>query len=464
MQNEANNIPLNQNDSNKLGLSECVFILIGGMVGSAIFSLSGLTILEAGPASILTWIVAGIIMLSHGMLICELSCIYPQSGGVYVFPRKAFEGEKGRFLAWLSCWGSMVTNVIAIAFAAIYVGTYLSVAFKWAANWQIPLAIASIEICLIFNIIKFKTAGKLNNIIVGFLLSTILVYIVACFLSGNYNINYFFPFFTQGIKGYSGFITSIPIAIIGYSSINAMAFMVSDVKSPEKTISKAMFISISVVIAIYFLVISATLGLITADYLVKNEEMRFIPLFAACFTKIQNIPWLVDVVSIASVIALMTTMNVCVSLNSRTLQASSLDLMLPKVFGDNNSNGVPAFAATVTCLLAMNVALFPKITLQIVNFGAIFNLFTIIITLLSLIIARRKVRGKTIAFKTPYGGILVYIILIILILCNISSIILGGKNLILFTLALWGVGILIYFSRGLWNKRLQKGHDNDSCN
>ena len=445
---------VNNIDENKLGLTECIFILIGGMVGSAIFSLSGLTILEAGPASLLTWSIAGIIMLFHGMLICELSCIYPQSGGVYVFPRKAFGGEKGRFLAWLSCWGSMITNIIAIAFAAIYVGIYLSVAFKWAADWQIPLALSSILICFVFNIINFRTAGKLNNIIVGFLLSTILVYVFACFLSDKYDANCFSPFFTQGIKGNKGFISSIPIAIIGYSSINAMAFMVSDVKNPDKTVSKAMFISIAVVIAIYLLVISATLGLITANYLVENEGMRFIPLFAACFTKLNNIPWLVDVVSIASVIALMTTMNVCVSLNSRTLQASSQDTMLPKIFGNNNENGVPAFAAMFTCLISSIVALFPKITLQIVNFGAIFNLFTIIITLFSLVVARKDSKNMNIAFKAPGGNMLIIIVLFILISCNITSIISGGKDLFIFTVVFWIIGILIYYCRILLLRRL----------
>ena len=444
-------------EDGKLGLTECVFILIGGMVGSAIFSLSGLTILEAGPAALLTWFIAGFIMLFHGMLICELSCIYPQSGGVYVFPRKAFGGEKGRLLGWLSCWGSMVTNVIAIAFAAIYVGIYLSVAFKWAADYQIPLAMASILICMFFNIINFRTAGKMNNGIVIFLLLTILVYVFACFCSEKYDISCFSPFFTQGIKGSKGFISSIPIAIIGYSSINAMAFMVSDVKKPEKTVSKAMFISISVVITIYLLVIGATLGLITADYLVKNEGMRFIPLFAACFTKMQNFPWLVDVVSIASVVALMTTMNVCVSLNSRTLQASSQDEMLPKIIGINNRNSVPAYAALLTCLLSMIIAVFPKITLQIVNFGAIFNLFTIIITLFSLVAARKDSENKNPAFKAPGGNALIIIILLILIGCNITSIIIGGKDLFLFTIAFWIIGLIIYFCRALWNSDAQKG-------
>lgn len=40
--------------NNKLKLGACVMILIGGMFGSAIFSLSGLTIANAGPASLLS--------------------------------------------------------------------------------------------------------------------------------------------------------------------------------------------------------------------------------------------------------------------------------------------------------------------------------------------------------------------------------------------------------------------------
>ena len=298
----------------------------------------------------------------------------------------------------------------------------------------------------------------MNNFIVGFLLLTILTYVFACFFSDKFDISGFSPFFSQGIKGSNGFISSIPIAIIGYSSINAMAFMVSDVKKPGKTVPKAMFISISVVITIYLLVIGATLGLVTAEYLVKNEGMRFIPLFAACFTKLASISWLVDVVSIASVIALMTTMNVCVSLNARTIQASSLDTMLPKILGENNRNGVPALAALLTSLFAIIVAFFPKITVQIVNFGAIFNLFTIIITLISLVAARKDSNSKTAAFKAPGGNILIIVILLILIGCNITSIIIGGKDLFLFTIAFWIIGLIIYFCRALWNKNdAQKG-------
>jgi amino acid transporter len=44
-----------------LGLATCVMIIVGGMIGSAIFSLSGMTIYGAGPAAIVSWIIAAAI-------------------------------------------------------------------------------------------------------------------------------------------------------------------------------------------------------------------------------------------------------------------------------------------------------------------------------------------------------------------------------------------------------------------
>lgn len=434
-------------EDKKIGFFESVTILIGGMIGSAIFSLSGITMLSAGPSSVLSWLIAGIIMLSYGMLVCELSCRYPQSGGVYVFPRKAFGEEKGRFWGWLSCWGSNLTNIVAIAFGAIYIGTYLSLAFPWAANYQISLALAAILVAFFLNSIRFTTTGKINNIVVSALITTILIYVFAAFSSKNFKTEYFFPFFTQGIDGAMGFINAVPIAIIGYSSINAMAFMVSEVKKPDTTISKSMFVAISIVICTYALVILSTLGLITAEFLTQKPEMRFIPLFAACFTKMGNLPWLSGIISFSACLALMTTIIVCVSTNSRTLQAASNDGLLPSFLGKTNRYGVPWLSSATTCSPAAIIACFPKLTMLIVNFGAIFNVLTIGITIIALIFARARKEGLVPAFEAPGGKYLPAIVLTILIFCNLSSIVKGGLQIWIYTFVFFALGLIIYYAR-----------------
>ena len=64
------------------------------MVGSAIFSLSGVTYAAAGPAVIITWILGGIILLLYGLETAELCTIYPKSGGIFIFPYEAPRGAQ----------------------------------------------------------------------------------------------------------------------------------------------------------------------------------------------------------------------------------------------------------------------------------------------------------------------------------------------------------------------------------
>lgn len=71
-------------------------MIAGGMIGSSIFSLSGLTMTAAGPAAIITWAIAAAIMLCYGLVCAELSTRFPKSGGVFVFPSKALGKQRSR--------------------------------------------------------------------------------------------------------------------------------------------------------------------------------------------------------------------------------------------------------------------------------------------------------------------------------------------------------------------------------
>ena len=125
-----------------LGLLSCVTIIVGGMMGSAIFSLSGITIYYAGPAAILSWVIAALVLFMYGLQVAELSTIFPKSGGVFVFPSRSLGKTERHGKIWgaLSTWGYVNANIVAIAFAAIYVATYLGVGFPVFSRLQIPLS------------------------------------------------------------------------------------------------------------------------------------------------------------------------------------------------------------------------------------------------------------------------------------------------------------------------------------
>lgn len=433
-------------EDGKIGLFTCVTIIVGSMIGSAIFSLSGLTMYKAGPAAVLSWILAAAIMLVYGLICAELSTRFPRSGGVFVFPSKALgkNGNVSSFWGWISTWGYINANIVAVAFAAIYVATYLGAGFNLPNGMQIPLAIATIAICLVLNSMRFSVAGKLNSVLVAALVAALSVYVLACFLGGSWDGAMLTPFFTQGKTGTFGFMAAVPTAMVGYGSIVAIAFMVSEVRNPSRNVPKAVLIAMSIVAAIYVLIILATLGLVSASFLDQNPGMRYIPLYAACFTKLVQFPWLAKVVSIAAILALVTTILVVLALTARAIQAAAQDGLLPKAFAKSNRFGVPAVAAGIVAIGAAIISCFPSFTEEIVGFGTLFAAVTISINIVSLYAARRRNPSPEGIFKAPGGNVLPAVALALIIACYIPDIISGGWKIWAYTIAWYALGYAIF--------------------
>ncbi|MCI8638520.1 MAG: APC family permease [Coprococcus sp.] len=436
----------NNNQGGSLGLWTCVAMIAGGMIGSSIFSLSGLTILNAGPSAVLTWGLAAVIMLCYGLICAELSTRFPKSGGVFVFPSKSLgKSEKeGKLWGWISTWGYINSNIVAIAFSAIYVGTYLSVGFPIFEGKQIPLAVISVLLILLLNSIKFALAGKVNNLLVIGLAIAMIIYIVLAFTSGAWDSNMLNPFFSQGTSGSTGFLAMVPTAMTGYGSIVAMAFMVSEVKDPNRNVPKSVLIAMIVVLCLYVGTVFATVGMVSAGFLTENPGMAYIPLYAAAFTKLTAFPWISKVISIAALLALLTTMLTVMSLSARAIQASAADGIMPKKLGENNGAGVPVYASILITVPCVIISCFPQFTSTIVSFGALFAAVTISINIISLLVARKKFELPEGAFRAPGGAVVPVVALALIIVCYIPDIISGGWVIWAYSIAWYIIGIIFY--------------------
>src|SRR5215831_4474336 len=106
-----------------IGLSSAITIVIGSVIGSSIFmkpaTMAGQ--LESPYLLIIVWIVAGIVSLFGAMAFAELGTMFPETGGQYVYLRKAY----GDLVAYLYGWGSIaVINTAAIAAIAFVCADY----------------------------------------------------------------------------------------------------------------------------------------------------------------------------------------------------------------------------------------------------------------------------------------------------------------------------------------------------
>ncbi|MBQ5780994.1 MAG: APC family permease, partial [Spirochaetaceae bacterium] len=431
----------------KLGPMGAVAIIVGGMIGSAIYSLSGMTIYYGGPAAILSWTVAAAILFMYALQVTELSCIFPKSGGVFVFPEKSLgrTEEEGKFWGWISTWGYMNANIGGIAFAAIYISRYLSAGFPIFSDMQIPLAVGACLLLGLLNLLGITVAGRANFVLVIILVGTLVIFSAIGLFFGNWDGTMLEPFFTQGIKGATGWISAIPNAMVAFGSIVAVAFLVSDVEDPRKNVPRATFLAMAIVLLIYLAVILTTLGYISATFLKENAGFRFIPLFAVAWTGLQEFTFLPKLISLSAFLALSTTMLVVTALTARAMSAAADGKMLPKIFAKRMENNVPATATVVTALIAAIISFFPTFTEQIVNFASLFAAVTICINCISLMAAHKKGLSAENTFKCPFGKVIPPLTVGIIIATYIPSILQGGLQLILYTLMWYGLGILIFW-------------------
>ena len=428
------------------GLATCVTLIVGGMIGSAIFSLSGMTVYGAGPAAIVSWVIAAAIMLSYGLIVAELSEFFPKSGGVFVFPSKALGKSEttGKLWGWISTWGYFNANIVAIAFGAIYVAQYLGVGFQGFAGLQIPLAIAAILFCFVLNAVRFSITGRVNTVLVCGLAAPLLTFIIIAFTSGQWDTALLTPFFSQGAGGRTGFLSVVPVAMVAYGSIVSIAFMVSEVKNPARNVPRSIFIAMTIVVCLYVLVILATVGLVSTQFLEENPGMRFIPLYAEAFTKLSGIPWLVNVISVSAVLALLTTILVVMALTSRAIHAAAESGIIPKVFASNAKNGSPIAATALVALVSAVISCFTDFTEMIVKFAALFAAITMSINCVSLLAARSKFTHAPGDFRAPFGAVLPIVTLAVIIACYSFDIMAGGWVIWVYTAAWYALGLLIF--------------------
>lgn len=451
-------------ENGKLGLLPCIGIIVGGCIGSAIFSLSGQTIAMAGPASIVSWAIAALVLALYGMQVCELAVRYPQSGGIFVFPQKAISGRQGNFWALISAWGYIVSNIIAVAFSAVTIGNFMTYGFGLTADplftflginftWTVVLALLATIFCIILNLMKITDAGKFNNLLVGALVVAMLIFIGFAFFgkrpdgTAAFTGAYFQNFFSTGM-GVKGMFRAIPIAAVAYGSCVAISFMVGEVKNPNKTIPASLSIGLIIVMVLYLLMVTATVATCGFFLFEAAPFLQFAPQFGSILMDaLVAYPWLAKLIALAALVALVTTMLVVLALNARAMQAVAGSKYLPKCFASENKNNVPGVATWVCGGIALLLCLCPAYTNSVlVNVGALFNVVSMAITCVALMIARKKTTLSADQYRAPLGNFAPIFTIVVLTVCYVIGGITTGA--IITTVIVYAVAVADFYLFG----------------
>lgn len=371
----------------ELGLFDIFCIASGAMISSGLFILPGLAYAKTGPAVVVAYFVASLLVIPALLSKAELATAMPKAGGTYFYIDRSMGpaiGTVGGFAAWFSL-------AFKSAFALLGIGAFALLLNPGLTELQIKLV--AITFCIIFtivNLIGVKHTGKLQIILVAGLLALLLFYIVV----GVFHVELsrftpFAPFGLGSIFATAGFV------FISYGGLTKVCSVAEECKDPGRTLPLGMFLAWLIVSLLYVMVIFVTVGSVEPTQL--QNSLTPISLGAGIF--MGNIG--VAVMAIAAILAFVSTANAGLLAASRNPMAMGKDDLLPRFFAKVSKYATPEFSIIFTSAFMIFAILFLDLE-GLVKTASSMKIVLFMFVIFSVIIMREsKVRHYQPKFRSP---------------------------------------------------------------
>ncbi|MGE8234055.1 MAG: amino acid permease, partial [Stenotrophomonas sp.] len=229
---------------------------IGAIVGTGIYTLIGVGADKAGPAVLLSFIIAGAICACAALAYAELSTMMPAAGSAYTYSYSAL----GETIAWVVGWSlileySLVVSTVAVGWSGYFVGflEWLHTSFGW--NVALPQALAAgphVEggflnvpaIVITFLVagmlmVGTKESATLNAVLVVFKLIALAVFVAVALPAFNAeNLQPFMPYgFPKSISADGverGVMAAAAIIFFAFYGFDAISTAAEETKNPKR--------------------------------------------------------------------------------------------------------------------------------------------------------------------------------------------------------------------------------------
>jgi len=417
-----------------LGFWGAAGIGIGAIVGTGIFVLIGVASGIAGPAVILSFIIAGFVALLTGLSTAELSSFIHESGGSYIYTTKAFGAFPGFVVGWMKSFDYIVgASAVSVGFAAYF--AYFAGIPATTATLVIVATIWPLVLMLL-NIRGIEEASWTNNLLVALKILALAIFIVvgasALVSSGNYsNYHPFFP------TGFSGVMSGAAIIFFAFIGFNTIAVMAEEIKNPGKNVPRAILFAFAVCTLIYIGVSVVAVGIVNWESLGASSA----PLEFALKTVTDNI-FILEFVAISALFATTSVIMASIMGGSRALFAMARQGVLPKGLSRISRQGVPMFTILLCGIVISGIVLLTGGNLDwlasIFNFGTLLTFFFINLSLLRL---RTTMPDARRSFRVPLYP---YTPVFAMISCIILAFYLN-VNAVMTACVFLAVGIAVYY-------------------
>ncbi len=367
----------------KLNLIDIFCVASGAMISSGIFILPGLAHARAGPAVIMSYFLAGLLALTGVFSQAELVSAMPKAGGTYFYVTRSMGPAVGTVDGLLT-WFSLC---LKSSFALVGMAAFTSILFDFNIH------LIAISLCVIFvaiNIIGIKEAGRIQIALVVFLIGLMILYVILGI--PNIKVEYFKDFASKGIPAV---FSTAGFVFVSFGGVLKIASIAEEVKDPDRVIPLGMILSLVTVGALYMLVVFVTSGVLGASSL----DNSMTPLSDGALVFMGE--WGRILLSVAAILAFITTANAGIMAASRYPLALSRDGLLPGIFQQINRKFQTPHMAILFTGTVMILSLFFTIDI-LVEAASTVLIMTYLFSCIAVIVMRQSgVQNYRPRFKSP---------------------------------------------------------------
>ncbi len=283
-----------------LGLRSTISLVVGGIIGSAIFMKPALMASQLGSPLLLimVWTLAGGITFLGALTNSEAAAMMPETGGQYIFFQRMF----GDFIAFLYGWSAFAVfntaGAASIAYVfSIYAGYFVHLPrlpketehliylyLPWIGK-IFPfenIGVKSLTILLIWllTFINYRStkSGDHVQVLFSFLKIAAMIFLVAgIFLFGKGSFSNFSH--SASHAGWSLILAVVAAtsgAFWGYDGWNNITFMAGEIKNPQRNLPLGLLLGLLLVILIYILlnlayIYALPIGIISSSFFVASD-------------------------------------------------------------------------------------------------------------------------------------------------------------------------------------------------
>lgn len=424
---------------------------IGAIIGAGVFVLTGVAAAtQAGPAIILSYIIAGIAAMFAALSYAELAASVGGTGSAYSYAYSGF----GEIIAWIIGWDLLLEYSMSVSTVAIGWSGYVTNFFT-AIHLSLPVALtknyfnggvfdlpAALIIFMLGGLlcVGVKHSARFNAIIVLIKLATIALFIAIAAVNVNTaNWHPFMPFGTYGI------ISGAALVFFAYIGFDALSTAVEEAIEPQRNIPLAIIISLIVCTLVYIIVSALLTGINSYTQLDVGSPVAH-SLLIIGYQKAAG------VIAIGAIASLTTVMLVMFYGLTRIFLAMARDGLLPKrlAYVNPNTHTPVRIIVLMSLLMGIVAGLTPiNHAAQLVNIG---TLMAFIFVCGGVVVMRATHKDLHRPFRLPYSPLIPILGILTCLYLTVYLSQVTWISFIVWTL----IGLLVYMFYGFRHSVIQR--------